>query len=144
MEHVAQTYEHIVLKADPWELIDLAPTWHIATLKDFDVYLDREEAIAAIKAQYPDFEPTEWEAPVVPESVSMRQGRLALLQAGLLDQVDAAIASIPDAGQRRAAEIEWEYATMLERTNPLVAAIAHQVGMTDAQMDQLFLQASTL
>ena len=39
-------------------------------------------------------------------SVTMRQARLALLGAGLLDDVDAAIAAISDPVQRKAAEIE--------------------------------------
>ena len=66
----------------------------------------------------------DWEGPLpepaplpvpVPQSVTMRQARLALLGAGLLDDVDAALAAIPDATQRRAAQIEWEYAATVER-----------------------------
>lgn len=57
----------------------------------------------------------EWVPPppppvVIPQSVTMRQARLALLGAGLLDDVNSAIAAIPDPVQRKAAEIEWEYA----------------------------------
>ena len=63
MEHIAKTFEHIVLKVEPWELIDLAPSWHIATIQPFDIYTDRDEAINAIKKEYPDFEPPEWEQP---------------------------------------------------------------------------------
>ena len=48
----------------------------------------------------------------------MRQARLALLQAGLLDQVETALASIPDEVQRKAAQIEWEYATTVDRGSP--------------------------
>ena len=82
-------------------------------------------------------------APVVPDSVSMRQARLALLGAGLLSQVDAAIASLPSP-QKEAAAIEWEYAQEVQRHNGLVPAMAQALGMTDAQLDALFMQAATL
>ena len=62
--------------------------------------------------------------PSVPASITMRQARLALLSIGLLDDVDAAIAAIPDPVQRKAAEIEWEYATVIERNSPLVQSLA--------------------
>lgn len=81
--------------------------------------------------------------PVVPESVSMRQARLALLGAGLLPQVDAAIASLPSP-QKEAAAIEWEYAQEVQRHNGLVPAMAQALGMTEAQLDALFMQAATL
>lgn len=81
--------------------------------------------------------------PVVPDSVSMRQARLALLGAGLLAQVDAAIASLPSP-QKEAAAIEWEYAQEVQRHNGLVPAMAQALGMTEAQLDALFMQAATL
>ena len=79
--------------------------------------------------------------PPVPASVSMRQGRLALLAAGLLDTVEAGIASIPDATKRRAAEIDWEYATEIRRQSPLIASLGPALGLTDAQIDGLFIAA---
>lgn len=79
----------------------------------------------------------------VPEAVSMRQARLALLGAGLLSQVDAAIASLPSP-QKEAAAIEWEYAQEVQRHNGLVPAMAQALGMTEAQLDDLFMQAATL
>ncbi len=77
-------------------------------------------------------------------SVTMRQARLALLGAGLLDDVDAAIAAIPDATQRRAAEIEWEYAQTVDRDSPFTQQLAGGLGITPEQMDQLFTQAAAL
>jgi hypothetical protein len=144
MNYIAQGIEHIVVKAEPWILIDLVWGGNLATSKPFDVYTDRQLAIDAIKAEYPDFEPPDWEEPEIPQSVSMRQGRLALLAAGYLDEVDAAIAGIPDPTQRRAAQIEWEYAATIERSSELVQAITHQLGMSKSEMDELFWQASKL
>ena len=75
----------------------------------------------------------------VPQQVTMRQARLALLGAGLLDDVEVVIAA---AG--RAAQLEWEYAAVVDRSNPAVAAVQQQQGMTDAQIDDLFREAAKL
>lgn len=77
-------------------------------------------------------------------SVTMRQARLALLAAGLLDDVEEALAAIPDPVQRRAAEIEWEYANVVERQSAFVQQLTDGLGMTPEQVDQLFITASGL
>ena len=77
-------------------------------------------------------------------TVTMRQARLALLNAGLLDDVEAAIAAIPDETQRRAAQIEWEYAAIVERNSALIQQLAPALGLTEAQMDELFATAAGL
>lgn len=89
-------------------------------------------------------EPADPIVPVVPQSVTMRQARLALLRAGLLDDVDAAIAAIPDPVQRKAAEIEWEYAQTVDRNSPFVQQLSAGLGLTDEQKDQLFRTASQI
>lgn len=81
--------------------------------------------------------------PVVPAIVSMRQARLALLSAGLLANVDAAIAALPSP-QREAAQIDWEYATEVRRASPLIAALGPALGLTDAQIDALFIAAAVI
>ena len=75
----------------------------------------------------------------VPQQVTMRQARLALLSAGLLDDVEVVIAA---AG--RAAQLEWEYAAVVYRSNPAVAAVQQQESLTDAQIDDLFREAAKL
>jgi hypothetical protein len=79
-----------------------------------------------------------------PQVVSMRQGRLALLSAGLLEGVEAAIAAIEDATQRKAVDIEWEYSQVIDRESPLVSTLAASMGLTEEQMDQLFVAAGQL
>lgn len=76
-------------------------------------------------------------------SVSMRQARLALLQQGLLAQVEAALAALPD-GQREAAQIEWEYGSTVARLSPWVVQLTAGLGLTPAEVDQLFALAETL
>ena len=70
--------------------------------------------------------------------VSMRQARLALLAADLLDDVGAAIVQAD-----RAVQIEWEYATVVDRASPLVEAVGTALGLTDVQIDALFADAAT-
>lgn len=82
-------------------------------------------------------------SPPVPEVVTMRQARLALLQAGLLDDAEAAIASLPEA-TRRAAQIEWEYATELRRDHALLAAIGASLSLNSADIDGLFAAAAAI
>lgn len=77
--------------------------------------------------------------PPIPQSVTMRQARLALLGAGLLDTVETAIA-----GAGPAAKIEWEYAQEVQRAAGLVPAMAIALGMTEAQIDALFIAAAAL
>jgi hypothetical protein len=80
----------------------------------------------------------------VPEAVTMRQARLALLGAGLLDTVDTVIAAIVDETTRRAAGIAWDYSSEVQRHNGLVADLAPALGLTDEQVDALFITAATL
>ena len=75
----------------------------------------------------------------VPQQVTMRQARLALLGAGLLDDVEMVIAA---AG--RAEQLEWEYAAVVDRSGPIVAAVQQQESLTDAQIDDLFREAAKL
>lgn len=79
----------------------------------------------------------------VPQSVTMRQARLALLGARLLDDVEAAIAALPSP-QKEAARIEWEYSQEVQRRAGFVSVLAPLLGMTDAQTDALFIQAQGL
>ena len=82
-------------------------------------------------------------APLVPQSVTMRQARLALLGAGKLAMVDAAINGMAEP-TKSAARIEWEYSNEVQRHNGFVEALGPALGMTSAQIDQLFIAAAKL
>lgn len=75
----------------------------------------------------------------VPQVITIRQAKLALLAAGLLDDVDAAVATAD-----RATQIEWEYATEVHRSWPTISAVATVAGLTSEQVDNLFIAASNL
>ena len=80
----------------------------------------------------------------IPESVTMRQARLVLLQQGILDDVETAINTIEDEATRRAVQIEWEYALDVRRDWPALQMVTQQLGITDEQLDQMFLLASEI
>lgn len=75
----------------------------------------------------------------VPQTVTMRQARLALLGAGLLDLVTEAVA-----GAGQAAQIEWEYASDVGRNAMLIQTLSEAMGLTDEDLDGLFVLAATL
>lgn len=75
----------------------------------------------------------------VPESVTMRQARLALLASGALTSVNAAVTA---AGE--AARIEWEFAQEVRRDWPLVNQLTAALGWTSEQVDALFIAAENL
>lgn len=88
------------------------------------------------------------EAPVVaeddvPASISPRQARLALAAQGLLAQVDASIAAMPD-GVKESVQIEWEYATEIARDSVLTSSLGAQIGLNEEGLDALFKAAATL
>lgn len=87
---------------------------------------------------------TTWTAPEpppvpVPEEVPQWQARRALLAAGLLSSVEAAVAAASQDIQ-----ITWEYAPNIVRDSPFIAAMAPALGLTDAQIDDLFRAAAAI
>ncbi len=75
----------------------------------------------------------------VPNSVTPLQARMALLRAGLLDAVEAAVKS---AGGE--VQIAWEYAVAVDRKSPMVAALATALGLSSELVDDLFREAARL
>ena len=75
--------------------------------------------------------------------VSMRQARLALLQSGLLTQVNTAISNMTGlAGDQ--ARVVWEFSNTVERDNPLISQLGVALNLTSNQLDDLFTLANTL
>jgi hypothetical protein len=83
-------------------------------------------------------------APSVPQSVTMRQGREVLIDMGLLASVDTIIAAIPDATQRAKAENYFNMSNTMERQNSWVKSIGAALGLTETQLDEMFIEASKL
>jgi hypothetical protein len=72
-------------------------------------------------------------------SVTPRQARLALLNAGLLSQVQAAVGA-----SEEATKISWDFATVINRDDPLIIAIGSALDLSSEQIDALFESAATL
>jgi hypothetical protein len=75
--------------------------------------------------------------PVVIPTLTMRQARLSLLGAGLLDEVEAAITAPEN-------RIWWDYSTTVERNHPLVDAVLTALGKTETEIDEMFIAAALL
>jgi hypothetical protein len=73
----------------------------------------------------------------------MRQARLALFQSGNLENVQPAIDAM-DEPQRSAATIEWEYSQTVERNRDFVLILGQALGLTDKELDELFILADSL
>lgn len=75
----------------------------------------------------------------IPEVVSARQMKLALLGAGLLDGIEAFVVT-----QDRAVQISWEYATEFRRDDPMLVNMAEAFSMTYEQVDDVFRAAAQI
>ena len=75
----------------------------------------------------------------VPQVITIRQAKLALLAAGLLDDVDAAVANAS-----RAVQIEWEYAAEVARNWHTLVTLQGVLGLPDAVVDGLFIAGAEL
>ncbi|WP_297984812.1 hypothetical protein [uncultured Campylobacter sp.] len=82
---------------------------------------------------------SEFSSDGIPYKISIRQAKLALLGAGLLDDIENAMASTD-----RSVQISWEYATEFERDNPLILYFQSQLNLSKEQVDNLFIQAKEL
>lgn len=87
--------------------------------------------------------PRETQPEPVPAAITPRQLRLALLQRGLLANVETAVNALPEP-QRTGAKIEWEYSSQFLRTHPMVEAIAAVLKITPATLDAIFLEGAGL
>ena len=120
----------------------------------FEILNEQEEVINIIDADL-DFMQSqyqEWQyrqvpdlpvVPTVPRSITMRQARRALHQQGLLNTVNSAIDALPDP-PKTDAKIEWEYSNEVQRYNGFVSSLAPMLGLTEQDIDNLFILGATL
>ena len=113
-------------------------TWAIID-KFQDILNDNGDIVSTKIKQEADYLQTKFKA-TVPVVITMRQARLALLSANLLTTVNTAIAS----GTDEALKIEWEYSTECKRDWQSLITMATALGMTDLQLDELFILGATL
>jgi hypothetical protein len=129
-EAILADYDVYIYTQDPM------PTADVVTIGDF--YQDNGEWKRAWNSR--DFTDEERRSQMI---VSNRQARLALNQAGLLANVEAAIAGMSEP-DKTIVTLEWEYASEIERTSPWVISMGASLGLTETQLDDLFVAADLL
>jgi len=78
-------------------------------------------------------------------ALSARQIRLGLVNSGFtLAEVSAVIDMMPDGLEKETALIEWEYATTFNRVHPLINTVGAALGLTDEQIDAMWVAALSL
>ena len=81
----------------------------------------------------------------VPESVSLRQFRMALKRSGLFATVDGLRTNQALTTQQRDDLTEFlEFSNQIERSHMLIESLSPMVGVTSGQIDDLFRLADTL
>lgn len=81
-------------------------------------------------------------APVlVPQQITRAQGKAALIMQGRWQEVLDYVGAIQDPTQRALAEVALNDTLTWERSSPFLNAAAAGLGMTDKQLDELFIQA---
>lgn len=119
----------------PW----LGNEWVPFSAMGNDSELHGKEIFDAIRrGKFGPITPFVSSSPAVPQKVTRRQFKLALLDIGILDDVEAMIAASND----RALQINWAEALDFERSNPFIAQMAAALSKTAAEVDALFVLAS--
>lgn len=77
----------------------------------------------------------------VPASITKRQGRQELIEAGLFGAIESAINAIPDATQKALMLSWWNDSQEYERNHPELVQMATAIGLSEAQLDALFISA---
>ena len=75
----------------------------------------------------------------ITETISARQLRLILLKLNLLDRVTTVVSTMSPTLQ-----IEWEYATVVNRSSELINAITETLDLTPMQVVRIYYQGNTL
>lgn len=80
----------------------------------------------------------------VPQQVTPRQMRVALIMSGIsIASIEAMIDALEEP-QKSIVRTTWEYSTAFERDNEILNQMASMLGLSQPQVDDLFLLARTL
>jgi hypothetical protein len=80
----------------------------------------------------------------VPAFVSRAQGKVALLQAGILDDVVAFIDAMENGVDKTMALLAFNETNEWRRDSPFLQNIAVVIGLTPEDLDSLFIEAATV
>jgi hypothetical protein len=79
--------------------------------------------------------------PNVPTEITRLQGKAVLLQAGYVPQIEQMMA---DPKTPALAKLAWSDAQVFRRDSPTLLAMAQALGISEAQLDQLFIQGAQI
>ncbi len=96
-----------------------------------------ENEVFAPPVDPPELTPEEKRAAM--PNLTARQLRLGLLHLGKLAGVPSAIAALSEP-EKSQAEIEWNYASEFRRLHPLIVRLIPILGLTDEQVDPVWLE----
>ena len=89
-----------------------------------------------------DYVPPPPAPPQVPQQVTRAQGKVVLIQMGLWPQVVAFVEAIEDPMQKAIAQVAVYETLHWQRNSPFLNQAASALGISQEQMDDLFIAAS--
>lgn len=101
--------------------------------------ISRMSMLASALPEGASVEPYVAPPPPIPQSVTRFQALAILAAGGYLDTVRTYIATLD---QNNVQRLAWENAADWERSSPTLNALAAMLGLSDAQVDDLFVAAS--
>lgn len=129
---------------DPNLVTTVGNGWHIYWIgSDYNEYLNSCNSIGILPRNTdPSIETT---TPLPNSRLSARQVRLWLINKGIdLNTIDELINNIEDPIVRNTVRIEWQYAPYLEYKHPWIMNLAIQLGLTEQDVQNAFIQAKDL
>jgi hypothetical protein len=81
---------------------------------------------------------------IAAEEVQLWRLRTILKAQGLFTSVQTVIANIPDPSLKLAADEGFEYGNVVSRTSPIMMVVQQGLGLTDDQVDQIFIAAEQI
>lgn len=102
-------------------------------------YFDQKPPDPVGKGWYWEEDPDPPPQPLVPRSLNNHQLRAALMQSGRY-----AAAKIYIGGLSEAEQVEWQFSQVIDRDGSLILAAQAALGLSDAQVDALFILGGTL
>lgn len=100
-----------------------------------DALVDETSLDAAVASH----DPTE-----IPSTLTPRQLRLCLFNRGIAEEDVVAAINTLESPTKEQANIGWEYALEFQREDTNLNTIANILGLTEADIDQIFLEGQTI
>lgn len=80
------------------------------------------------------------DSPLVPGTIPLWAARTVLQQGNLLDAATTAVNQSTDLALKNV----WEYGNFINRNSPAIQSLATALGLTSAQVDEMFIAANNL